>query len=188
MKTTNHWSKTKKREDVLKKISKGWKNLEKRPFKKEGENRVCPVCGKKFYAKRCHIKLGHANYCSIVCFNKSRRGKIPKNLSIAQKNSPLQKGKCPFIFKGKDHWNWNENNPSYRAVHQWLYQTYGNANKCENPNCIYPRKDRRGNMMVKPKQYQWANITGVYSRDIRNFKQLCSSCHKLFDLGQIKLE
>jgi len=154
-------------------------------MKKNGKTIKCLNCGKSIYFPKNRL-LRNSRYCCRKCYDLDKRGIVPSNLIEARKKSPLQKGKCPFVFKGKNHWNWSEN-PSYRAVHQWLYQNYGNACKCENPKCIYPRKDKRGNLMSKPKQYQWANINGIYKRDIKNFKQLCASCHKLYDLGIIKL-
>ena len=58
-------------------------------MRKNGENRKCKTCGKEFYAKRCHIIIGHGNYCSKSC---SKKGKIPLNLKIAQAKSPIKKG------------------------------------------------------------------------------------------------
>lgn len=62
----------------------------------------------------------------------------------------------------------NNRDPNYMGVHQWVKRHYGSASKCENGH--------------EAKTYQWANITGIYERDIANFKQLCRSCHAKLDM------
>lgn len=154
--------------------------------KPNGKFIECGNCKKVVYFPK-HRLLKNANFCSKKCFNEYKKGKLPPNFNEFIKNSPLKKGMCPFRFEGEKHWNWNEKEPSYRAVHEWLRKTYGNACKCENPNCVYPRKSKRGKWIIKPTQYQWANINGIYKRNVNNFIQLCPSCHKLFDMGKIIL-
>lgn len=102
--SNKHWSKTNKREETIKKCSVGWSNLI--PKIKLGENVKCPICGKEHYVKRCYLLKNKGKYCSRKCNSFSRRGIIPPNLEMARKNSPIQKGKCPFKRIGKDHWNW----------------------------------------------------------------------------------
>lgn len=154
--------------------------------KKNGKNIKCPQCGKTRYRKLALIKKG-IKYCSQKCANESRKGKIPKNLKYARSRSPMQKGHKPFIKCGPEHWAYQKENPSYRAVHAWIVKKYGKAKQCENTKCVYPRKNKRGYMMFAPKSYQWANISGTYKRDRADFKELCASCHKLFDLHKILL-
>lgn len=184
MKYKNHWSKTEKRVEVLLKINKGWKNLI--PKTKTGKYIKCPQCGKEKYRSLSLIRQG-VKYCSPKCSNASRKGKIPKNIEYARSRSQMQKGHEPFVKYGEDHWAYQKENPSYRAVHAWIVKKYGKAKQCENTKCVYPRKDRRGKMMIEPKSYQWANISGEYKRDRSDFKELCASCHKLFDLHKILL-
>lgn len=179
MNTQNHWSKTSRRSGVIKKISIGWSNLI--PKSKTGQLVKCPICGVKKYKKLALLKRG-SRFCSTKCANESRRGKMPSNLKYARSKSPIQKGHKGFAICGKDHWAWQENDPSYRAVHAWIVSRYGNATKCENPKCVYPRKDMRGYWMEKPKAYQWANKSQKYKRDRDDFMQLCASCHKLYDM------
>ena len=151
-----------------------------------GENKICGTCGKEFYVRRSYLLLGKGKYCSRKCLGISRRGIIPTNLEYARGKSPIKKGNNLATKNvGSRHWAWQETNPSYSAVHFWLRKNYGKASKCENPECVYPRKDRRGYLMLKPRAYQWANISGKYKRDRNDFKQLCSSCHKLFDLKKV---
>lgn len=103
-----HWTKQKNLIETKNKISVGWKNLEKRPFHKMGENRICPICSKEFYVKRCHILKGGGKYCSQLCG------------AIAKRNIPEEK-----------HSSWKGNNVGYGALHDWVRKHKGKATKCE---------------------------------------------------------
>lgn len=60
---------------------------------------------------------------------------------------------------------------SYRNIHAWLFDNYGKANRCENPNCE-----------GKGAQFEWSLIKGKeYKKDRSCFQMLCSSCHRIYD-------
>jgi len=60
------------------------------------------------------------------------------------------------------------------AVHSWLRAKHGKANKCENKKCNH-----------KSECYDWALIKGKeYDFKRSNFKMLCRSCHKLYDITE----
>jgi len=66
------------------------------------------------------------------------------------------------------------NTNEYRHLHWWIKKHYGHANKCENPECPGICK-----------KYEWAlKHECEYDYDINNFKQLCISCHKKYDMTQ----
>lgn len=68
---------------------------------------ICNQCGKKFKVWQSRIKEKKGKYCSLNCYNKSKRGKPAWNKGLI-------------------------NNPkSYSGIHNWLHRKYGNANKCE---------------------------------------------------------
>ena len=65
-----HWTNKPEEEkkEILKRMSKGWKNLELRPKK----NRVkckCLICGKEFEVKKSRFLNGRGKYCSKECYN-----------------------------------------------------------------------------------------------------------------------
>ena len=65
---------------------------------------------------------------------------------------------------------------SYTGIHTWLKTNYGKAIKCEhckNPNL---------------KRYEWANVSKKYKKDISDWIQLCTSCHRKYDKGTKILE
>ncbi len=60
---------------------------------------------------------------------------------------------------------------SYCAIHKWLVNHYGKADRCENPSC-----DGRS------KTYQWALRPGhEHAHDRTYYQMLCASCHRRQD-------
>lgn len=71
--------------------------------------------------------------------------------------------------QGDKHHLWKGKNASYITQHQWINRNYGKASCCEM--C---RKKLVG-------KFHWANISGKYLRNIKDYKQLCVSCHIKFN-------
>jgi hypothetical protein len=76
---------------------------------------------------------------------------------------------------GEKNSSWKGDNAKYCAKHQWINKNYGKANKCENKDCL-----------KESKIFDWANISGEYKRDIKDYKMLCRSCHGKFDKWHLK--
>lgn len=74
----------------------------------------------------------------------------------------------------------------YFALHVRVNKKLGKANKCSNLDCVYPRKDGHNKIMLAPKKFEWANISGKYKEDIFDWISLCTSCHQKFDKTNIK--
>ena len=70
-------------------------------------------------------------------------------------------------YKGENHWNWKGNNVGYASLHEWLYKNYGKPNVCEKCGGL--------------KNIVWANKKGNYTRERKEWLQLCESCHKKYD-------
>ena len=63
-------------------------------------------------------------------------------------------------------------NGGYHAVHKWLENHYGKANKCENPQC-----EGLSN------KYHWSKLRDKpYKHDRKNFWMLCAKCHRNYDI------
>ena len=90
--------------------------------------------------------------------------------------------------KGDKHPNWRADQTGYGNKHSWLKRNYGKANRCKNKGCVYPRTNSNGKVLLKPKRFDWANISQKYKRELSDWTQLCGSCHKKYDMGLIKLE
>lgn len=70
-----------------------------------------------------------------------------------------------------EHPQWRGDTVKYIALHQWVARKLGKPMMCEN--C--------GNDALQPRQYNWANVSGEYKRDISDWARLCVSCHHLID-------
>lgn len=82
--------------------------------------------------------------------------------------------KCPEMSEDK-HPQWMGDKVGYSALHRWVVSKLGKPNYCAYCHC----EDK--------KRYHWANISHCYKRDLSDWIRLCVSCHKLYDLGRIKL-
>ncbi len=74
-------------------------------------------------------------------------------------------------FKNESHWQWKGDNASYRAKHIWVEKRLGKPHYCEHCK----RSD------LKHRSYHWANISGEYKRDVKDWLRLCVTCHKHYD-------
>lgn len=99
----------------------------------------------------------------------------------------FQKGyKAP---KGSSCPAWKGKNAGYNAIHQWIKKNYGQANRCENKKCVYPRKNKAGEVLLKPGKFDWALLHGKeYDHERSNFIMLCTSCHRKYDRKIEKIE
>ena len=70
-------------------------------------------------------------------------------------------------FVGEKSARWKGSEISYEALHTWVRYSKEKTGKCST--CSH-----RG-------VTQWANISGVYLRDLDDFAEMCQSCHKELD-------
>ena len=70
---------------------------------------------------------------------------------------------------GEDSNNWRGDNVGMSGLHNWVERKKGKPKKCEH--CA----------TTKAKQYDWANISQEYKRDLDDFMRLCRSCHAKYD-------
>ncbi len=69
--------------------------------------------------------------------------------------------------KGKKHWRW-EKKPNKLTLHKRLSRKHGKAKDRKCAKCPNQAND-------------WANVTGNYTDDIRDYLPLCRSCHVKLD-------
>ncbi len=136
----------------------------------------CINCGKI-------VRLSTHKYCSQKCYWENKRG---MDVPGGYKNGHATSNTGRTHLKSKDvlgdkNVNWKGKSVGYVALHSWMKRTYGKPKICENTICKYPRFTRKGILLLKPKQYEWANITGKYDRERNNWARLCSHCHRLLD-------
>jgi len=102
---------------------------------------------------------------------KSRRnnGKLwTKPLSVIHKKKISKTMKEKNLFS-ENNPNWKGEKVGYHALHSWLYNHLGKPSKCEHCKSTTAKK------------FEWANISGKYERDLKDWTRLCTKCHIAFD-------
>ena len=99
---------------------------------------------------------------------------IEKN-RIAHIGKPSNKGQKRYDIIGEKHFAWKGDKVGYEALHTWVSRRLGKPNHCAV--C----------QTTEAKRFAWANISHSYKRDLSDWIRLCYSCHKLYDLGKIKI-
>jgi len=171
-------------------------------------HKKCKECDKEFF-KRDTDSLKtwetRTKYCSKDCLNKSKAGKCP-TFSFPKGNNPWNKGKT-----GSTPWNkglkgflkgrviseitrqklslsqkgiprpkttgdknglWKGDNANQVSIHGWVKRQLGRPDTCEF--C--------GKTGLSGHNIGWANIDHKYRRNIADWKRLCTSCHRKYDI------
>lgn len=107
-----------------------------------------------------------------------------KGLAISKANSGRKlpdewKQNIALGMKGK-HANeknpmWKGDNVKYMGLHNWIRRHFGTPKLCEACGT------------TAEKMYHWANKSGRYKRDRKDWLRLCVSCHKKHDTGKLDL-
>ena len=71
--------------------------------------------------------------------------------------------------RGELNANWKGDDVGYTALHDWLSLRLGQPRKCEHCKTETAKK------------YEWANLSGEYKRDLKDWVRLCVACHRLND-------
>lgn len=85
--------------------------------------------------------------------------------------------KCFHLNYGKNHRaenspRWKGKDVGYHGIHRWLTSKYGRGKNCE--------------FCSKQTRLHWAKVDGKeYERIRANFIELCSSCHKKYDMTDV---
>lgn len=159
-------------------------------------NKICKICKSDYYRWPSQLKAKR-DVCSWKCYWIDKKGEKQKHLltkkgkfkrKIANKISRALTGKPLPLRTNEKHPMWKGKNAGYTADHQWLRRKYGKADKCENPDCKYPRINSNGKIMFEPKIFHWALIHECeHDHDRTHYIKLCCSCHAKYDRNLIEI-
>lgn len=96
------------------------------------------------------------------------KGKVPKNIKMI---AGWNKGKSNYWALGSKNHNWKGDKVGEGALHDWVKSRLGFPNTCEQ--CGFVSEDHH--------KIHWANKSGEYKRDLKDWMRLCVRCHKLYD-------
>jgi hypothetical protein len=160
----------------------------------------CSVCKKEFKVKPSHVD--RRKNCSRKCANKTLeavawakylgshfRDKNPgtlgykytseqkervrkTHLGYTQSSETVAKRRETLIQNSTKRKDWKGDDVGYRGLHERIKTRLGKPNKCSH--CGTTAKS----------MYHWANVSGEYKMDLKDWIRLCVSCHKKFDYGR----
>ncbi len=116
---------------------------------------------------------GHPSYQSIERRESNRLAQIGKKLSKEHKvkisNSLIGNKRSAGLYDELNG-HWKGGDVKYTGLHKWVVKKLGQPILCEMCNFDEPNK-----------MHHWANISGKYKRDIKDWIRLCVPCHSKFD-------
>lgn len=123
-----------------------------------GVERTCLVCKSTFRIFNCYLKRKNGGlFCSKSCRAKNQYPSMKVFIETSQKMTLNQYGKNNHMWKG--------DMVGYSGIHAWIKSILGYPNKCDNCG----KEDL--------KRYEWANISGLYKRELCDWRRLCKHCH-----------
>jgi hypothetical protein len=78
--------------------------------------------------------------------------------------------KIRIAHLGSKNPQWKGDKATVGPVHKWVEKRKGKPMKCEHCGCTHK------------KRYHWANVDHKYRRNLDDYKRLCGSCHKKYDI------
>mgnify|MGYP001569159134 CR=1 FL=1 len=152
---------------------------------KTGENKLCLVCNTSFYVPGWRLKRGNTKYCSRICSDKSKIGRIVWNKGL----------KLPQ-FSGENHPNWEggktilsdqvRNSKEYKLWRITIFErddytcqicgTKGGILQVDHWPKTFAQILRESNIRSLEDAINCATLW-----DINNNRTLCLDCHKQTD-------
>lgn len=85
----------------------------------------------------------------------------------------------PPVLRGAEHPNWKGDDAGYVSLHMWVSRHKTRTGVCSV--CGQHREPKPGGF--RKVATEWANVSGEYHRDLDDFVEMCTSCHKKHDLA-----
>lgn len=147
---------------------------------------ICP-CGEEFETTQARIDQGRGKFCSRPCLYRYRAprptgltynitkpnptafrpGQTPWNAGTAGQGLQTAWNKGLPGRSGEDHPQWQGDDLTYFALHQWVARNKQRTGVCG-------RCGRRG-------RTHFANLSHEYRRDLDDYEEMCQSCAHRYD-------
>jgi len=100
-------------------------------------------------------------------FRGSRRGVSFRRIHLGTKDGEKRK----YTYAEVTYKSWKGSKDEYRALHYWVQGELGKPDTCTQCK-------RTG---LSGRKIHWANISGEYRKDLRDWVRLCAKCHMKYD-------
>ena len=151
------WLGKEKPKGVVKKISKSIKRLWQNP---EYRKHMVQVHKKEIVSSSTGLKINNKAKCRDC-------GRVLTTNDGIYCRWHVKVGNRSHLWKG--------DSVSYRGLHKWIELRLGKPRLCQLCKT------------TTAKNYQWANISHLYKRDLTDWLRLCIPCHVKYDRGLISL-
>ena len=147
---------------------------------------ICEWCRKEYLNRSHHV----TRFCSQSCATKKQYSEGRASIKASWKGI-TNTGRTRFK-KGQNAWNkdtkgltvanngsfkkgryaderhpfWKGDEVGYSALHSWVKRKLGEPKKCEMCGLVGNRK------------FEWANKSGKYKRDLKDWLRLCTPCDR----------
>ena len=132
--------------------------------------------GKNHWTKRIEVrKKMSIAHKGRPAWNKGKPAPWAKRNGFQKGSIPWNKNKHPECYQNENHPGWKGDKVSYTGLHRWVERKLGRPKKCELCG------------ITKNKTYHWANISGEYKRELKDWIRVCVSCHHKIDKERRKI-
>lgn len=100
----------------------------------------------------------------------ANKGRVRPQSAFKKGRVPWNKGKKQYISEFS-HYCWKGGSVGYTGLHNWVRKHLGSPMRCTR--CGIESKSTR--------QIHWANKSGRYKRDLKDWVRLCVKCHWAHD-------
>lgn len=122
--------------------------------------------------------LGRRKTCSKDCAKKLGNNTGVMNPMYGKKHTQdtkLKMVRAKLGIRGETANRWLGDKAGYSAVHMWIRKMLGEPGTC----------DICGTCGLHGRKIHWANISGEYHRDLKDWTRLCAICHKEYDRNRV---
>jgi len=130
-------------------------------------NKTCEGCKQHFEVHP--YRKYKAKFCSVPCADKYKMTDESKQ-KLHKANRGKPKNPNAYVFpEGETHPMWRGDKVEYSGLHSWVSRQLGKPRRCELCGD------------TEALRHHWANLSGEYHRDLKDWMRMCPTCHSKYD-------